>query len=44
MTLYDKHTKLGGVIPIAALVKDLEIDVLLDLIRWMKLQMKESRC
>lgn len=42
VTLYDKHSKLGGLMPIAALVKDLETDVLLDLIRWFKLQMKKA--
>ena len=42
VTLYDKHNKLGGLVPIAALVKDVEIDVLLDLIRWQALQVKES--
>jgi 2,4-dienoyl-CoA reductase (NADPH2) len=42
VTLYDKHSKLGGLIPIAALVKEIEVDVLLDLVRWMKLQLKES--
>ena len=43
VTLYDKHAKLGGLIPIAALVKDVEVDVLLDLIRWLKLQMTRIR-
>jgi 2,4-dienoyl-CoA reductase (NADPH2) len=42
VTLYDKHPKLGGLIPIAALVKDVEADVLLDLVRWLELQVKES--
>jgi 2,4-dienoyl-CoA reductase (NADPH2) len=42
VTLYDKHNKLGGVLPITALMKDLEVDVILDTIRWMKLQMKNS--
>ncbi len=42
VTLYDKHAKLGGLVPIAALVKDLETDVLLDVIRWFKLQMKKA--
>jgi 2,4-dienoyl-CoA reductase (NADPH2) len=42
VTLYDKHGKLGGVLPITALMKDLEVDVIMDTIRWMKLQMKTS--
>jgi 2,4-dienoyl-CoA reductase (NADPH2) len=42
VTLYEKHSELGGLVPIAALVKEVELDVLLDLIRWMKLQIKES--
>jgi 2,4-dienoyl-CoA reductase (NADPH2) len=42
VTLYDKHAKLGGLMPIAALVKDLEVDVILDSIRWFKLQMTKA--
>ncbi len=42
VTLYDKHSKLGGLMPIAALVKDLEVDVILDTIRWFKLQMTKA--
>lgn len=42
VTLYDKHSKLGGLIPIAALVKDVETDVLMDLVRWMKRQVINS--
>ncbi len=42
VTLYDKHNKLGGVLPITALMKDLEVDVILDTIRWQKLQMKKA--
>ncbi|MDD5702350.1 MAG: FAD-dependent oxidoreductase [Dehalococcoidales bacterium] len=42
VTLYDKHSKLGGLLPIAALVKDLEVDVILDCIRWYKLQMQKA--
>lgn len=42
VTLYDKHSKLGGLLPIAALVKDLETDVILDCIRWYKLQMQKA--
>jgi 2,4-dienoyl-CoA reductase (NADPH2) len=42
VTLYEKHAKLGGLIPIAAVVKDLEIDVLLELVRWFKLQMEKA--
>jgi 2,4-dienoyl-CoA reductase (NADPH2) len=40
VTLYERGRKLGGLVPIAALVKDLETDVLLDLINYLKRQMK----
>ncbi len=41
VTLYEKTSQLGGLVPIAALVKDLETDVLLDLIRYFKHQLKK---
>jgi 2,4-dienoyl-CoA reductase (NADPH2) len=42
VTLYDKNAKLGGLVPIAALLKDLETDVLLDLIAYLKRQLKKA--
>jgi 2,4-dienoyl-CoA reductase (NADPH2) len=39
--LYEKKLKLGGLVPIAALVKDLETDVLLDLLAYTKRQLKK---
>jgi 2,4-dienoyl-CoA reductase (NADPH2) len=42
VTLYEKGHKLGGLVPIAALVKDLETDALLDLIKYFKLQLKKA--
>jgi 2,4-dienoyl-CoA reductase (NADPH2) len=42
VTLYEKSLKLGGLVPIAALVKDLETDVLLDLVAYLKHQMKKE--
>lgn len=42
VTLYEKNAKLGGLVPIAALLKDLETDVLLDLIAYLKRQMKKA--
>ena len=42
VTLYEKSPKLGGLVPIAALVKDLETDVLLELIDYLKRQMKKE--
>lgn len=39
VTLYDKSPKLGGLIPLAALVKDLEIKDLLDLISYYRIQL-----
>ena len=41
VTLYDKNPKLGGLIPLAALVKDLEIDCLLTLVDYYKIQLKK---
>jgi 2,4-dienoyl-CoA reductase (NADPH2) len=42
VTIYEKGHKLGGLVPIAALVKDLETDVLLDLVNWFKLQLGKA--
>jgi pyruvate/2-oxoglutarate dehydrogenase complex dihydrolipoamide dehydrogenase (E3) component len=42
VTLYEKRSKLGGLVPIAALVKDLETDVLLDLVRFYKIQLAKA--
>ena len=42
VTLYEKNSKLGGLVPIAALLKDLETGVLLDLIAYLKRQMKKA--
>jgi 2,4-dienoyl-CoA reductase (NADPH2) len=39
VTIYEKRNKLGGLVPIAALVKDLETDVLQDLIKYFKIQL-----
>jgi 2,4-dienoyl-CoA reductase (NADPH2) len=42
VTLYEKSAKLGGLVPIAALVKDLETEALLDLIKYFKYQLKKA--
>ena len=42
VTLYEKSLKLGGLVPIAALVKDLETGVLLDLLAWFRRQLKKE--
>jgi 2,4-dienoyl-CoA reductase (NADPH2) len=42
VTLYERSSELGGLVPIAALVKDLETDVLMELIAYFKLQMKKE--
>ena len=42
VTLYEKSSKLGGLVPIAALVKDLETDVLLELISYFKYQLTKE--
>jgi 2,4-dienoyl-CoA reductase (NADPH2) len=39
--LYDKATKLGGLIPLAAILKDVEINDMTDLCRWFQLQFEE---
>lgn len=41
VTLYEKDTKLGGLIPLAAVVKDLEIDDLMALINYYKIQLDQ---
>jgi len=42
VTLYEKNSKLGGLVPIAALIKDLETDCLLNLMAYLKRQMKKA--
>jgi 2,4-dienoyl-CoA reductase (NADPH2) len=42
VTLYEKSSKLGGLVPIAALLKDLETDCLLGLVAYLKRQMKKA--
>jgi 2,4-dienoyl-CoA reductase (NADPH2) len=42
VTIYEKSLKLGGLVPIAALVKDMETDVLMELIGWFKRQLKKQ--
>jgi 2,4-dienoyl-CoA reductase (NADPH2) len=39
--LYDKQPRLGGLIPLAALLKDIEIDELTALIKWFGLQLNK---
>jgi 2,4-dienoyl-CoA reductase (NADPH2) len=39
VTLYEKEGDLGGLIPVASLVKDLETDSLLDLVRYYQVQL-----
>jgi len=42
VTLYEKEPKLGGLIPLAAFLKDVEIDDLLALVRYLKTQVKKG--
>jgi 2,4-dienoyl-CoA reductase (NADPH2) len=42
VTLYEKGYKLGGLVQIASLVKDLETDVLLEVIAYFKRQLKKN--
>ena len=42
VTLYEKETKLGGLMPVAAMVKDLELESILDMIRYLKNQITRS--
>jgi 2,4-dienoyl-CoA reductase (NADPH2) len=41
VTLYEREPKLGGLIPLAALLKDVEIDALLALVRYLKTQIEK---
>ena len=41
--LYEKTPRLGGLVPIAAIVKDVEIDDLLKLVRYFQTQMKKEK-
>jgi 2,4-dienoyl-CoA reductase (NADPH2) len=41
VVLYEKEGKLGGLIPVASMVKDLEIDSLLDLIHYYEIQLAQ---
>ncbi|HTY81213.1 MAG TPA: FAD-dependent oxidoreductase, partial [Dehalococcoidales bacterium] len=41
VTLADSQAKLGGLLPLAAMVKDLEIDEITSLIKWFRLQMEK---
>jgi len=42
VTLYEKSHKLGGLIPLAAMVKELELDELLNLINYLKTQITKE--
>jgi 2,4-dienoyl-CoA reductase (NADPH2) len=39
--LYDKQPRLGGLIPLAAVLKDVEINQLMDLVKWFDIQLKK---
>ncbi|MFC1910755.1 FAD-dependent oxidoreductase, partial [Chloroflexota bacterium] len=42
VSLYEKGHKTGGLVPLAALVKDLQLDDLLALVRYLDVQMKKA--
>ena len=42
VTLFDKGSKLGGLLPLASMLKDVETNELLALIRYLTLQMKKA--
>jgi 2,4-dienoyl-CoA reductase (NADPH2) len=42
VTLFEKSQKLGGLIPLAAMVKELELDELLNLVRYFKTQLNQE--
>jgi 2,4-dienoyl-CoA reductase (NADPH2) len=42
VNLYEKTSRLGGLIPLAATVKELELDELLNLIRYFKIQLNKE--
>ena len=39
--LYDKYSKLGGLIPLSAMLKDVEVNEMMDLVRWFDTQFKK---
>jgi 2,4-dienoyl-CoA reductase (NADPH2) len=39
--LYDKYPKLGGLIPLAAMLKDIEINEMTDVVKWFGVQLKK---
>ena len=39
--LYDKQTKLGGVMPLAAILKDVEVNEMMDVVKWFGIQLKK---
>jgi len=39
--LYEKYTGLGGLIPLAALLKDVEVNEMTDLVKWFEVQFKK---
>jgi NADPH-dependent 2,4-dienoyl-CoA reductase/sulfur reductase-like enzyme len=41
VTLYEKEARLGGLMRLAAIVKDLELEAILDIIRYLDTQMKK---
>jgi len=43
VTLYEQESQLGGLIPVASMVNDLELDSLLDLIRYYQIQLAKLR-
>ena len=42
VALYEKDDRLGGLVPLAAIVKDLETQELVDLVRYLESQLKKS--
>jgi 2,4-dienoyl-CoA reductase (NADPH2) len=42
VNLYEKTSRLGGLIPLAAMVKELELDELLNLVRYFKIQLNKE--
>jgi 2,4-dienoyl-CoA reductase (NADPH2) len=42
VNLYEKTSSLGGLIPLAAMVKELELDELLNLVRYFKIQLNKE--
>jgi 2,4-dienoyl-CoA reductase (NADPH2) len=40
--LYDKNSRLGGLLPLAAMLKEIEVNEITDLVKWFGIQLKKA--